>query len=265
MKNHETLNKTASNESGVRPDFQYGNILDQKRYIYALNHVRGKKVLDCACGVGWGSYLMANGGAELVLGLDISENAIDTAKEYYSGERVSYQIGTPDHISGDQKFDVITSFETIEHAENPLDFLIDLRKLAHKDTKCFLSTPNSYCTGLFNGKPCNPYHAKEFSKAELLDFFNSSGWTVDSYLGQHPIEEESTELKLYREFNLNYWLERNASIKYGLFYSIYKKIYRRVFRSYLVDPALATDCNPSPINTKFQPVYHFFVLSPLKS
>ena len=52
MKSKE-LNINASNISGARANVSYGNILDQKRYIYALNFVRGKDVLDCACGIGW--------------------------------------------------------------------------------------------------------------------------------------------------------------------------------------------------------------------
>lgn len=265
MENCETLNKTASNASGVRPNFQYGNILDQKRYIYALNNVRDKKVLDCACGVGWGSYLMANAGAAKVVGLDISDKAIDTAREYYSNKKILYQVGTPSQVDRNEKFDIITSFETIEHAKSPLSFLLSLRELAHEDTVCFLSTPNSYCTGLYRGKTCNPYHFKEYSKDELLVLFENSGWAVDDYLGQHPIKEESEELELYHEFNLNYWLELERSVKYGLIYTLPKKIYRRLFRSYLTDPALTSDCNPSPVKERFQPVYHFFILRPFKN
>ena len=54
----ENKNKLASNKSGVRSDFLYRNILDQKRYIEVLKFVRGKRILDCACGVGWGSYVI---------------------------------------------------------------------------------------------------------------------------------------------------------------------------------------------------------------
>ena len=117
------LNKNAANTSGARSDHSYGNILDQKRYIFALKYVHDKKVLDCACGVGWGSFLMASAGAREVYGIDISEAAINSSKLFYYNENINYIKGTPYDLPQDYKFDLITSFETIEHVENPLGFL----------------------------------------------------------------------------------------------------------------------------------------------
>lgn len=83
MKGSE-INSNAKNTSGARADISYGNIYDQKRYFYALNFIREKDVLDCVCGIGWGSCLIANGGAKSVTGIDLSAVAIESAKEYYS-------------------------------------------------------------------------------------------------------------------------------------------------------------------------------------
>ena len=138
-KNSEIKNKLAPNESGVRPDFMYKNIIDQKRYINVLQFVKGKRVLDCACGVGWGSYIMAKAGAEQVVGLDLSSNAINTAKKYYNHDSILYQEDNIYNFSSNEKFDVITSFETLEHVEDPLKFLNTLANLCHSDSVFFLS------------------------------------------------------------------------------------------------------------------------------
>ncbi len=78
------LNQIASNQSGVRANVMYGNILDQERYIKSLSYVKNKDVLDCACGIGWGSYLIANVGANHVTSVDLSEEAISAAKNYFN-------------------------------------------------------------------------------------------------------------------------------------------------------------------------------------
>lgn len=262
MKNHETLNKIASNQSGARSDFLYGNILDQKRYIYALNFVHGKKVLDCACGVGWGANLMANAGAQKVVGLDVSEDAISTANKYYSEKRVFYQCATPSQIDASDKFDVITTFETIEHVEDPLEFLISLKKLSHHETVCLLSTPNAYCFKREDDKPYNHYHFMEYTKNDLLVLFNNSGWLVDEYRGQHPINSNSNMVIEYRRFIKTYWKESMRADRYGIAYKVLKKISRTFFSKPLKEPAHLSDCNPVVIEAGFQPAYHFFTLKP---
>jgi len=50
----EDKNQTASNKSGVRSDFLYESLLEQKRYIHTLYTVKDLEVLDRASGIGWG-------------------------------------------------------------------------------------------------------------------------------------------------------------------------------------------------------------------
>lgn len=49
------------------------------RYAFAANYVRGKRVLDVACGPGYGSSYLQKGGAKLVIGGDISRDALQEA------------------------------------------------------------------------------------------------------------------------------------------------------------------------------------------
>ena len=262
MKTSEALNKAASNESGVRADFLYGNILDQKRYIYALNYVYNKAVLDCACGVGWGSNLMANAGARSVMGLDISQDAVATAVKYYSNAKTAYRCAKPSEVETSQKFDVITTFETIEHVEEPLEFLVSLKALSHDETIAFLSTPNSFCFKRDGDKPYNPYHLKEFTKEELLILFSGAGWRVCEYLGQYPIDEQSEGIEQYRRFIKAYWDRSKRAARYGIAYRLLNLILRKAFLGSLREPAHESDCNPVAVTPGYQPAYHFFVLRP---
>ena len=73
----EKINKGSKSDLGVRATHIYANMLDQMRYIYTLNYIVGKDVLDIACGVGWGTYVMSKV-ASNVYGVDLSDTAINT-------------------------------------------------------------------------------------------------------------------------------------------------------------------------------------------
>lgn len=254
----KNLNREATNESGVRPDFMYKNILDQKRYINALNFVHEKKILDCACGVGWGSYIMANSGADHVTGIDLSDAAISTAKKYYNHASVLYVHNDINNL--DSKFDVITSFETIEHVENPLDFLKILAKLSHTETALFLSTPNGFCFKNKDDLPYNPYHNEEYTKEELCVLFDLSGWTVEEYKGQYLMKNDSQDIIKYRSFIRKFWLDKIRSDKFGIIYNLLGRVVRRLIGETIQDPAHKGDCSPVKVPKGYQPAYHYFRL-----
>lgn len=259
MKPYSIINSIAPNASGARPNVQYGNIIDQRRYIYALRYVHGRSVLDCASGIGWGAFLMANAGAKKVVGVDLSRHAIADSIKYFAHPCLIFKVSTPEDLIDEDKFDVITCFETIEHVDDPIKFLSALRDLAHDKTVCLLSTPNVYCTGLVDGHPANPYHAKEYSRLELLDLFESAGWEVDEYLGQHIIEKYSAQVINYRKFNMNYWrnyrMRKILGVPFGFFLRLISAIGYN-----LVDPASSENAIQS-CQSHQEPVYHLFRLS----
>jgi 2-polyprenyl-3-methyl-5-hydroxy-6-metoxy-1,4-benzoquinol methylase len=260
----KTKNQDASNVSGVRPNFLYKNVLDQERYISVLSYVKNKNVLDCACGVGWGSHIMAMAGAIRVIGVDLSLSAINTARNFYNSDSVTYIQNDINQINIKENFDVITSFETIEHVENPIEFLQKLRSLSHPKTVFFLSTPNGFCFKHSGDKPYNPFHLDEYEKNELIEMFNNSGWSVKNYMGQYPMKEGSKKIDEYREFIKIFWLNKNRIQKFGFLYSITSKIFRRITKKLIQDPAHNYSCAPVTIKDGYQPAYHFFKLMPIK-
>lgn len=256
----QNKNKFASNNSGVRPDFMYKNILDQKRYINVLEFVKEKKILDCACGVGWGSYVMAKSGAKHVVGLDLSSDAISSAKKYYNHDTITYLEENIYDFKDNQKFDIITSFETLEHVEKPLRFLDALAALSHKDSILFLSTPNGHCFKHENERPYNPYHKTEFTKEEIFNLLEKSKWSIHEYLGQHPMKKNSQEIIRYRDFIKKFWDDKIKSEKYGILYNVAGKIFRRLLNKKILDPAHMSDCSPKHITDAYEPAYHYLKL-----
>jgi 2-polyprenyl-3-methyl-5-hydroxy-6-metoxy-1,4-benzoquinol methylase len=261
MKDIQNINAKANNSSGVRADFKYGNMLDQKRYIFSLAYVKDKEVLDCASGIGWGSFLMASAGAKSVIGVELSEHAINSALKYYSKENLNY-LNSPLDKSGLPKasFDTIISFETLEHVQDPNAFLENLRALARPNAIMLLSTPNGYAFKHPGDRPYNPYHINEFDKESLLDMIRSSGWKLIEYRGQYPMIKGSEEIVSYRNFIQNYWRSARIPMPLRLFSKGAQAVIRRLSAEG-GDPAFKCSCDPVVIDQGCESAYHFCILS----
>lgn len=254
-------NQKACNDSGVRSDFIYGNILEQKRYIFALSFINGLDVLDCASGVGWGSFLMAQSGAKKVVGVDLSNNAITTANIYYSAQNVEFVTSALEDLDFcDGSFDVVISFETIEHVNDPTEFLKKLRQFSKKGAKLLLSTPNGYVFKPDGVRPYNPYHLQEYSRQDLERMFVKSGWAVQEYRGQRPMKRDSDEVKQYRLFIKRYWRQKKMIQYLGFPYKVFSFLVRKVGLQ-IIAPPMTGDGNPTIVEDGFEPAHHFFILT----
>ncbi|MDR3168775.1 MAG: methyltransferase domain-containing protein [Candidatus Peribacteria bacterium] len=112
------------------------------RYYFAAQFVSGKKVLDVGCGVGYGAKLLAQHGAVQIDAFDIDQDAIEYAKQYYCDDKVSYHCASATNFNfGDNKYDVVTCFELIEHVEGQNDVLRNIRRVIKSDGLLVISTP----------------------------------------------------------------------------------------------------------------------------
>ncbi|MBU0619689.1 MAG: class I SAM-dependent methyltransferase [Patescibacteria group bacterium] len=149
------------------------------RYEFVKQFVKNKKVLDIACGSGYGSKILAKAGAGKVVAIDVDEEAIKFAKQNYGHKNIEYQVGNAEEIGqGSNIFDIISSFETIEHLQNPNKFLSELSRVAKDNGLVIISTPNK---DVFKQK--NPFHLKEFSKTEFEEI-------LGKYFKFHKILEQ---------------------------------------------------------------------------
>lgn len=142
------------------------------RYLFASKFVSDKDVLDAACGVGYGSALLKRAGAKRVLGIDVSGEAISQASNRYNQAALSFLqqdlSELQENIVG--TFDVIVSFETLEHVTNPMRVLDRLKGLLRSGGVLIVSVPNDIELGVEN-----PFHKTKFTKrifeAALFDRF----------------------------------------------------------------------------------------------
>jgi GT2 family glycosyltransferase/SAM-dependent methyltransferase len=140
------------------------------RYAFCKRFVTGKKVLDLACGEGYGSLLLSEN-ASHVVGVDIAPDIINHASSKYIKENIEFIQGSilEVPIEGERIFDVIVCFEAIEHIENHGALFKEIKRLLKNDGILVLSTPNKKVySDEINFK--NPFHIKEFYFNDLRGF-----------------------------------------------------------------------------------------------
>jgi dTDP-4-amino-4,6-dideoxygalactose transaminase/SAM-dependent methyltransferase len=160
------------------------------RYKFAAQFVKDKKVLDIACGAGYGSKLLKEGGAKAVDGVDISKEAINFAKTKYSIDGVNFAVADAETYSPGKRYDAIVSFETIECVEDLGTVLKNFHNLLEPGGMILISSHNRIVTSpklkSVLEKPANPFHAREFTVQELLQELKQSGFMMygDYLFGQ---------------------------------------------------------------------------------
>jgi len=166
------------------------------RYKYALQYVKNKKVLDVASGCGYGTYLLATEGeADSVVGVDLSEDAIRYGEHRYGHTNITRVVEDGTKYKDETPFDVIISFETIEHVPNYLDFINNLYENLADDGMLLISTP---ITKVTNTAPNNPYHVIEWNFYDFHKLFESKFEIVEVILQEIKIVGERKR----KEYNL---------------------------------------------------------------
>lgn len=168
------------------------------RYVFARELVAGRRVLDAACGEGYGSALLAETASE-VCGVDVSGEAIKHASERYSAPNLKFHqadcLALP---FPDDEFDCVVSFETLEHLENHEGLLAEFRRVLRPGGFLLISTPDKAIYTDKQGNQ-NEFHVAELYRDEfesLLDrhfavhrlwgqklLFQSSIWSLRSAPG----------------------------------------------------------------------------------
>ncbi|MEO8649954.1 MAG: class I SAM-dependent methyltransferase [Acidobacteriota bacterium] len=173
--------------------FQGANVIDAgrlspywgehvARYMFATQFGSSKSVLDIACGTGYGLSLLG-AAAKSVVGVDISFEAAIAAKGECQNEALIL-LGDGKRLPfADRSFDLVTSFETLEHLKDRSDFLAELCRVIIPGGKLVLSTPNAVYTMPQNGVPSNPFHIFEYTPQELRAEL-SAHFRIDRFLGQ---------------------------------------------------------------------------------
>ncbi|RDS79293.1 glycosyltransferase [Dyella monticola] len=153
------------------------------RYVWCRALVKGKQVLDIACGEGYGSAILAQQAAA-VTGVDISQEAVDHARSTYGNiAGLLFQQGDAASIPlPDNSVDVVVSFETIEHHDKHVEMMNEVRRVLRPDGLLIMSSPNRIVYSEKAGYH-NEFHVKELDFGEF-DALLKSRFSKVRYYGQ---------------------------------------------------------------------------------
>jgi SAM-dependent methyltransferase len=133
-------------------------------YEWIAERVAGLRVVDLACGEGYGSDLLARTAAE-VIGVDANPDAYDHARAKYTRENLSFERGLVEEFETER--DAVVFLQTIEHIHEP-DRLLD--QIARVAPVAYVSTPNRLTlAGPDAEKSENPWHLREYDAGEYRE------------------------------------------------------------------------------------------------
>ena len=139
-------------------------------------------ILDVGCGGGLLCEPLSRLGGN-VTGIDVSENAIKTAKQHASkmGLKINYICTSLEELNIKKDFDLIIASEVIEHVLDRKYFLKMIRKISSNKTSFIFTTINKSIPSLLFGK---------FAAEYILNLIPK---------GTHDWEKFVTPQKLYLE------------------------------------------------------------------
>lgn len=142
-------------------------------------------VLDIGCGNGALTYDVAKK-AKKVIGIDLNKNNIAIAKEKYSALKIEYIVGDVTRDLPNKKFDVIILSNVLEHIENRVEFLENIKKMA---PKILIRVP------MINRDWITLYK-KEIGVKWRLDPTHFTEYTLESF--QEELKDAGLNLKKYK-------------------------------------------------------------------
>lgn len=146
---------------GKTPELNFRE--SQMRYGFARNLAKGRVVLDIASGTGIGTHDLFKAGAIACIGLDLNLPAVRYAKSHY--ENCEFAVCDAHSLClPDRSVDLVVSFETIEHLDNPRKFLSECKRVLRPNGLALCSTPNRETS---RWSPQNPFHVTEMTTKEL--------------------------------------------------------------------------------------------------
>ena len=141
-----------------------------KAYEYVKPYCNDKYILDYGCGTGYGVMTISEH-AKGAIGVDINQQMIDYCNERYRKVNVSFKKVQAEYPLPYENgvFDIIVSFQVIEHLPNVQRYLYETKRLLKDEGLLFITTPNRKYRLLPFEKSWNPEHIREYSYKSLND------------------------------------------------------------------------------------------------
>jgi 2-polyprenyl-3-methyl-5-hydroxy-6-metoxy-1,4-benzoquinol methylase len=213
-----------NNLERINPDLVVENeILGQKtlalhleRYRFAAKHVSEGLVADIACGVGYGSFLLADECGDRIkhiYAIDNDTESIRFALNRYAHPNVSFIEGDAMSFTAPEKLNTVVSLETLEHLQDPAGFIRHMAKQLVSGGIFIASVP------ITPSVDANPYHLHDFTIKGFKKMFTDVGMKeIDSIIQQQPysifsiMKKEEERSKDLRKNMAGYYLRNPGKL-----------------------------------------------------
>jgi SAM-dependent methyltransferase len=141
--------------------------MHERAYEEAAARAAGREILDVGCNSGYGTLRLA-AVARRAVGVDVNPLAIEGARRRPGGRAVEFlaidgsQLPFPD-----RSFDMVVSFQVIEHVADPAPYLTEIARVLRPDGTALLTTPNAAIRLDPGMPPWNRFHVREYRAADL--------------------------------------------------------------------------------------------------
>jgi SAM-dependent methyltransferase len=148
-------------------------------YGWIADRVAGLRVIDLACGEGYGADLLATKAASVV-GVDANPEAYQHARLRYRRPNLRFERALIEHFTAPA--DAVVLAQTIEHLSDPAAMLARLAQLVGASGVAFVSTPNLLTIAAPGAtKSDNPWHLREYRASEFEELCRGAFASVEMY------------------------------------------------------------------------------------
>lgn len=184
------------------------------RYRFAAEHALAGRVLDAACGVGYGTRLLTDLRSDITVhGIDVEPAAVAYARERYEDERTTFECADALRFKATGGFDTVVSLETIEHVPDPGAFVARMVSLVRPGGRFVGSVPTTPSVDV------NPHHLHDFTERSFRGMLARHGMREIACLRQvqrvNPlavVRRGETRMKDARENLFGYYLSHPAAL-----------------------------------------------------
>jgi len=180
LKIHLTYERGYQDIDGMAHLPLYNQFVSQILPRSGLHPTQSRRILDCACGSGYGSNFIQGELRCQVVGVDLDPEVVKYAEKRYAfnNSLLSYrQADATDLVFLDSgSFVAIVSIETIEHIPDDAKVVAEFRRILQPGGILFISTPNAT---LRPGTVISEFHVREYSRKEFEDLLTGKFDSVD--------------------------------------------------------------------------------------
>jgi ubiquinone/menaquinone biosynthesis C-methylase UbiE len=147
-------------------------------YRFASKWAAACRILDAACGTGYGSFLLADCGARSVTGIDSNRRRISFATRTFRAENLAFEVADCEDLHFPaQSFDLVVSSNTLEHLRRPDRFLLQASRLLSEQGQLVVAVPPVLSDADLAVHVTNRAHVSNLSVREWRDLFVEGCWS----------------------------------------------------------------------------------------